>query len=245
MKELAKTVIVTGGSRGIGASIVKELAKSGYRVVLNYNKSKEKAEKIQKELKNENIEIEIFKADVSDRCEVKKMIKFTLEKFNSINVLINNAGIDNEKQFQDITDEDWNIVINTNLYSTFCTTQEVLPYMLSKKDGCIINISSVYGTNGGACAAVYSASKAGVDGITKALAKELGPSNIRVNSIAPGCINTDMNKNLPKEAFDGLKEILPIKKIGEGIDIARCIKWLIEDEYTTGQIIRIDGGWNI
>ena len=117
--------------------------------------------------------------------------------------------------------------------------------MLSKKQGCIVNISSVYGTNGGSCAAVYSAAKSGIDGFTKSLAKELGPSGIRVNSIAPGCMNTDMNAHLAKEDFDEIKETLPIQKIGEGIDIARCIKWLIEDEYTTGQIIKIDGGWNI
>ncbi len=240
-----KTIIVTGGSRGIGAAIVKELARSGYNVVLDYNKSKEEAEKIQKELQKEDTYIEIFKADVSKREEVKKLIKFALEKFKNIDVLINNAGIDNEKMFQDITDEDWQRVIDVNLYSVFCTTQEVLPSMLERKEGLIVNISSVYGTNGGSCAAAYSASKAGVDGLTKALAKELGPSNIRVNSIAPGCIYTDMNKNLKKEDFDGLKEILAIKKIGEGKDIARCIKWLIEDEYTTGQVIKIDGGWCI
>lgn len=245
MKELMKTVIVTGGSRGIGAAIVKELAKSEYNVVLNYNKSKLEAEKIQRELRKDNINIEIFKADVSKREEVRKLIKFTLEKYKDIDVLINNAGIDNEKLFQDITDEEWNNVINTNLYSVFCTIQEVLPTLLEKKVGCIINVSSVYGTNGGSYAAVYSASKAGIDGMTKALAKELGPSNIRVNSIAPGCINTDMNKNLTQEEMEEIKQIIPIRRIGEGIDIARCVKWLIEDEYTTGQVIKIDGGWNI
>ena len=240
-----KNIIVTGGSRGIGACIVKELAKKGNNVVLNYNKSEREAKDIQKELNDLGIWVDIFKADVSKREEVKKLVEFTVDKFKSIDVLINNAGIDNEKLFQEITDEDWNKVINTNLYSVFCMTQEVIPIMISKKRGCIINISSIYGTNGGSCAVVYSASKAGIDGMTKSLAKELGPSNIRVNSIAPGCINTDMNKYLTKKDVEEIIEDLPIKRIGEGIDIARCVKWLIEDEYTTGQVIRIDGGWNI
>lgn len=242
---MSKTVIVTGGSRGIGAAIVRELAKEGYNIVLNYNKSEEIAKFIKEELTSKGYNVEIFKADVSKREEVKNLVEFTIEKFKTIDILINNAGIDNEKLFQDITDEDWNKVISTNLYSVFCTSQEVLSTMLSKKQGCIINISSIYGTNGGSFAAVYSASKAGIDGLTKALAKELGPSNIRVNSIAPGCINTDMNKYLTKEEIEEIKNELPIKRIGEGIDIARCVKWLIEDEYTTGQVIKIDGGWNI
>ena len=155
-----KTVIVTGGSRGIGAAIVKKLAKRGYNVVLDYNKSKEEAQKIQKEKKEKNIDIEIFKANVSNREEVKKLVEFTLKKYQNIDVLINNAGIDNEKIFQDITDDEWNEVINTNMYSVFCTTQEVIKNMIKNKSGCIINISSVYGTNGGSNAVVYSASKA-------------------------------------------------------------------------------------
>ncbi len=240
-----KNIIVTGGSRGIGACIVKELAKQGHNVVLNYNNSEIEAIKIQEELKQEGFIIDIFKADVSKRDEVKKLIDFSIKQFEHIDVLINNAGVDNEKQIQDITDEDWNNVINTNLYSVFCTIQEILPKMISRKNGCIINISSIYGTNGGSCATVYSASKAGVDGMTKALAKELGPSNIRVNSIAPGFINTDMNKDFTQEDIKELVEKFSIKRIGKTIDIARCVKWLIEDEYTTGQVIRIDGGWNI
>lgn len=240
-----KTVIVTGGSRGIGAAIVKELAKENYQIVLDYNHSEEAAKQIQQELKEQGIHIEIFKADVSKREEVKKLIAFTLKKFKKIDVLINNAGIANEKQFQEITDEDFNRVIQVNLYSVFCTIQEVLPNMISNKNGCIINISSVYGTNGGSCAAIYAASKAGIDGITKSLAKELGLSNIRVNSIAPGFMNTDMNRYLTKEEKKEIEEEIAIPKMGEGIDVAKCIKWLIGDEYTTGQVIKIDGGWYI
>ena len=240
-----KTVIVTGGSRGIGAAIVKELATNGFRVVLNYNKSEEAAKKIKEELKEKKINIEIFKADVSKREEVKELIKFTLEKYKNIDVLINNAGIDQIKPFTDITDEDWNRMIQVNLNSVFYCTQEVLDKMIHNKRGCIINISSIWGTKGASCEVHYSASKAAVDGLTKALAKELGPSNIRVNSIAPGLVNTDMNKDLTSEDLQKLKEEIPLGRIAEPQEIAKSIKWLIEDEYVSGQIISVNGGWDI
>ena len=236
-----KVILVTGASRGIGKAIAKFFAEKGHTVIANYNKSHEQAEKLKKEYPN----IEIFKADVSNREDVRKMVDFCLNKYGKIDVLINNAGIDQEKMFQDISDEDWQTVINTNLYSVFCTTQEVVNSMISNKSGCIINISSIYGTNGGSCASAYSASKAGIDGLTKSLAKELGPSGIRVNSIAPGCINTDMNKFLSEYELNQIKIETPLQRIGEGIDIAKCINWLIDDEFTTGQVIVIDGGWNI
>lgn len=240
-----KVVIITGASRGIGRAIAKELALKGYSVIANYNKSEKEAQNLKEELEKENYQIDIFKADVSKREEVKKLVEYTLNKYNKIDVLINNAGIDQEKMFQDITDEEWKKVIDVNLYSVFCTTQEVVKDMIKNKSGCIINISSIYGVSGGACATAYSASKAGIDGITKSLAKELGPSNIRINSIAPGCINTDMNKYLSKEEWNEIKKETPLQKIGEGIDIARCVRWLVEDEFTTGQIIVIDGGLTI
>ena len=236
-----KVILVTGASRGIGKAIAKFFAEKGHTVIANYNNSHEQAEKLKKEYPN----IEIFKADVSNREDVRKMVDFCLNKYGKIDVLINNAGIDQEKMFQDISDEDWQTVINTNLYSVFCTTQEVVNSMISNKSGCIINISSIYGTNGGSCASAYSASKAGIDGLTKSLAKELGPSGIRVNSIAPGCINTDMNKFLSEYELNQIKIETPLQRIGEGIDIAKCINWLIDDEFTTGQVIVIDGGWNI
>ena len=242
---MSKTIIVTGGSRGIGASIVRVLANSGYNVVLNFNKSEEIAQKAQEEYTNKGYNVEIFKADVSKRVDVKKLIEYTLEKYGTIDGIINNAGIDNEKLFQDITDEDWNNVINTNLYSVFCVCQEAMPTMIKKQEGCIINISSIYGTNGGSYASLYSATKAGIIGLTKALAKELGPSNIRVNAIAPGIIDTDMNKGFSKEDIENIKEEIPLNRIGKGLDIAKCVKWLLEDEYTTGQVIKIDGGWYI
>ena len=240
-----KTVIVTGGSRGIGASIVKELAKCGYNVVLNYNKSEEAAMNIQKELCNQNINIEIFKADVSKRAEVKELVKFTLDKFKNVDILINNAGIDQIKLFTDITDDDWNTMMQVNVNSVFYCTQEVLENMIHNKKGCIINISSIWGSIGASCEVHYSASKAAIEGMTKALAKELGPSNIRVNSIAPGIVNTDMNKYLAKEELEELKKEIPLGRIAEPDEIVKSVKWLIEDEYISGQIIAVNGGWGI
>ena len=242
---MKKIAIVTGGSRGIGRAIVEKLAKKGIKVIANYHQSYEKVKELQEELKKENIIIDIFKADVSKREEVKEMIKYTIDKYGKIDILINNAGIAQEKLFQDITDEDWNKIIKVNLYSVFCTTQETIQYMINQKNGCIINISSIYGISGGSCAVAYSATKAGVDGMTKALAKELGPSNIRVNSIAPGCMNTDMNADLTEEEKKEIEQETPLERIGEGIDIARCVEWLVEDNFTTGQVISINGGWGI
>ena len=240
-----KVVLVTGSSRGIGRSIAYTLAKEGYIVIANFNKSIEMAKSLKEIADKENLNIDIFKADVSKRNEVKEMINYILQKYHKIDVLINNAGIDQEKLFQDITDDDWNNIINVNLYSVFCTTQEVVPSMIQNKSGCIINISSIYAITGGSCAVAYSAAKAGIDGITKSLAKELGLSNIRVNSIAPGYIDTDMNKKFSEDIVNTIKDEIPLNKIGSPNSIAKCVKWLVEDEFTTGQVIAIDGGWTI
>lgn len=236
-----KVAIVTGASRGIGREIAKELSIKGIKVIANYNKSEEQA----KMLRIQNPEIDIFKADVSKRSEVKQMVDYALKKYGKIDILINNAGITQNKLFTDVTDEDWTEIINNNLYSTFCVTQEVLPSMINNKSGNIINISSVWGLVGASCEAIYAISKAGIDAMTKSLAKELGPCNIRVNSIAPGIINTEMNKNLNKDELEELKQETPLGKIGEAVDVARCVKWLVEDEFTTGQVISINGGWII
>lgn len=238
---MEKIVLITGASRGIGREIAKELSKKGCKVIANYNKSDEQA----KTLEKENNNIEIYKADVSKRDNVKKMIQYIMAKYGKIDVLINNAGISDEKLFTEVTDNDWNNVINNNLYSAFCVTQEVVRNMINEKKGCIINISSIWGIVGASCETIYSITKAGIDAMTKSLAKELGPSNIRINSIAPGIINTDMNKNIKKEEMDEIKQDIPLGKIGKTIDIAKCINWIIEDEYTTGQIISINGGWVI
>ena len=240
-----KTVIVTGGSRGIGAAIVKELALKKYNVVLNYNKSEKEAEKIKEELKENDINIEIFKADVSDKKQAKELIEFTLNKFKNIDVLINNAGIDQIKPFMEITENDWNTMFKINLNSVFNCTQEALKNMIHNKKGCIINISSIWGITGASCEVHYSASKAAIDGMTKALAKELGPSNIRVNSIAPGLVNTEMNKELSKEDLAELKKEIPLGRIAQPEEIAKSVERLIEDEYVSGQIISVNGGWNI
>lgn len=238
---MKKIVLITGASRGIGREIAINLAKKGYTVIANYNKSEQQA----KELENNNENIEIYKTDVSKRNDVKNMVKYILNKYGKIDVLINNAGISETKLFTDVTDEDWNKIINTNLYSAFCVTQEVLPNMINRKQGCIINISSVWGIVGASCETIYSIAKAGLDGMTKSLAKELGPCNIRVNSIAPGIINTDMNKNLTSEDLENIKNEIPLERIGKTLDISKCVEWLIDDDYTTGQIISINGGWII
>ena len=236
-----KIVLITGASRGIGREIAKSLSQKGYQIIANYNKSLEQAQK----LREENINIDIYKADVSNREEVHKMVQYIINKYHKIDILINNAGISESKVFTDVTDQDWNNMINNNLYSAFCTTQEVLNEMIKRKEGCIINISSIWGIVGSSCETIYSITKAGIDAMTKSLAKELGPSNIRVNSIAPGIIDTDMNKIYNKKEIEDIKKEIPLEKIGKTTDIAKCVNWLVEDEYTTGQVISINGGWII
>ena len=224
-----KIIIVTGASRGIGKEIAKTLAKEGHTVIANYNKSEKEAQKLKEELKKENKEIEIYKADISKEEEIKKMVEYTIKKYKKIDILINNAGIDKIQLSTEVTKKDWDEIINTNLYGTFYITQQITKNMIQNKKGKIINISS----------------KAGVDGLTKALAKELGPSGIQVNSIAPGFIKTEMNAGYNKKELEEIKDEIPLQKLGEGEDIARCIKWLIEDKYVTGQIIARNGGWSI
>ena len=245
MQDTQKIAIVTGASRGIGKEVAKELAESGITVIANYNKSEEEAKKLQQELEEKNFKLEIFKADVSKREDVKKLVEYTIEKYGKIDILINNAGISEYKLFTDETDEDWDKLINTNLYSAFAMSQEVITNMVHNKKGCIINISSIWGIVGGSLEVLYSISKAGLDGMTKALAKELGPSNIRVNSIAPGMIKTKMNSKFTEKEIEEIKEEIPLERLGDPQDIAKCIKWLIDDNYTTGQVISINGGWVI
>ena len=238
---MKKIILITGASRGIGRAIAMSLSEiENYAVIANYNKSLEQAKKLKSDYP-----VDIFKADVSKRDEVSKMINYCLNKYGKIDVLINNAGISNSNLFTDVTDSNWDNVISTNLYSAFCTTQEVLPNMIKNKSGCIINISSIWGLVGSSCESIYSISKAGLDAMTKSLAKELGPSNIRVNSIAPGIIDTEMNSNLTETELANITDEIPLQRIGLPEDIAKCVKWLIEDNYTTGQIISVNGGWNI
>lgn len=243
---MKKTILITGASRGIGRDIAKTLSKdSNNMVIANYNKSEKEAIELKENLKNDGINIEIIKADVSKRNEAKEMVQEVLNKYGKIDVLINNAGISQYKLFNDITDEEWDNIINTNLKSAFMVTQEAVRNMINNKEGCIINISSIWGVAGASMEVAYSTSKAGLIGLTKSLAKELGPSNIRVNAIAPGIINTGMNNRFSKDELQSIKDEIPLEKIGNTADITKCVKWLIEDSYTTGQVISINGGWDI
>ena len=243
---MKKIILITGASRGIGRDIAKTLSKdSNNMVIANYNKSEKEAIELKENLKNEGIDIDIIKADVSKRNEAKEMVQEVLNKYGKIDVLINNAGISQYKLFNDITDEEWDNIINTNLKSAFMVTQEAVRNMINNKEGCIINISSIWGVAGASMEVAYSTSKAGLIGLTKSLAKELGASNIRVNAIAPGIINTGMNNRFSKDELQSIKDEIPLEKIGNTADITKCVKWLIEDSYTTGQVISINGGWDI
>lgn len=242
---MEKIIVVTGASRGIGREIAKTLSRENNKVIACYNNSEKEATILKEELEKENKKIDIIKGDISKREDCKKIVEYVINKYKKIDVLINNAGISTYNLFTDITDEEWDRTINTNLNSVFYMSQETVKYMIKQKEGSIINISSIWGIVGASCEVAYSVSKAGIDGMTKALAKELGPSNIRVNSIAPGLIDTDMNNDLTKEELDNIINETPLCRIGKPEDIAKCIKWLVEDEFTTGQVISINGGWSI
>ena len=236
-----KVAIVSGGSRGIGASIVETLASSGFDVVLNYRFSANKANDIASKLSN----VVTFQADVSDHAQVKSLVDFTISKFGRIDLLVNNAGIDFINTLSDTSDSDFDTVLRNNLYSAFYLSKEVSPYMINAKSGLIINISSIWGIVGASCEMAYSVSKAGLDAMTKSLAKELGPSNIRVNSIAPGIIDTDMNSFLSKEELSEIVNDIPLERIGLPSDVADTVLFLDKNSYITGQVIQVTGGWNL
>ncbi len=236
-----KVAIVTGSSRGIGSEIVKTLSKNGYIVVLNYNKSNNLAEEIENNFAN----VYSLQADVSKYDEVKQLIDYAYNKFGHIDLLINNAGIDLVKTINDTTIEDFDNILKTNLYSAFYTCKEVSNYMINQKSGHIINISSIWGITGASCEMAYSVSKAGLDAMTKSLAKELGPSNIRVNSIAPGIINTEMNSFLSDSEMEELCKEIPVARVGTTSEVASCVLFLENNPYITGQILQVNGGWNI
>lgn len=236
-----KTAIVTGGSRGIGRAICLELAKNGYNVVLNYHNSEESARKIASLQDN----ISIFKADVSKREEVDAMIDFTLENFGKIDLVVNNAGIAEDKLFTDITSNEWTKMLDINLTGVFNVTQSALSSMLCNHSGQIVNISSIWGLVGASCEVAYSTTKGAIIAFTKALAKEVGPSNICVNAIAPGVIATDMTACYSDVEIDVLKENTPLGKIGTAEDIAQAVLFLANSKFITGEVINISGGFVI
>lgn len=247
MKNSLKTVIVTGASKGIGKSIAETFADNGYNVLINYNSSHDEALKLYESLIDNGRSVRTFKADVSKRNEVDSMIDFCYKEFNGIDILINNAGIAETKLFIDISEQDWDKMMNINLKGVFNCTQSVLRYMISQKSGKIINISSIWGIVGASCESHYSASKAAIIGLTKSLAKELGPSNIQVNSIAPGVIQTDMLSEYSENDLNALKEDTPLLRLGTPKDISSCALFLASDaaDFITGQVISPNGGFVI
>lgn len=238
-----KTVLITGGARGIGKAISEKFAKNGYNVIVNYSKSEEAAYTLSQEYPN----IKIFKADISNKKDVKNMIEFAQNEFKGIDILINNAGISSSGLLQDLSEEELNRIFAVNVNGSIFCAQEVLPNMISKKHGKIINISSVWGMVGASNEVAYSASKAAIIGFTKALAKEVGPSNIHVNCVAPGIIMTDMVSDYTVEEFDEIRSNIPLDRIGSTEDIANIVYFLASDDanYITGQVISPNGGWVI
>ena len=236
-----KLALVTGASRGIGRAIALELAKSGYDLALNYAGNTEAAQKTLEDVKAYGVDAQIYKFDVSNMQEVEENISKIFEKFQRIDVLVNNAGITRDDLFIRMTQEKWEAVINTNLNSAFYVTKPVSKIMMKQRSGAIINTTSVVGLYGNAGQANYSAAKAGLIGFTKSLAKELGSRGIRVNAVAPGFIETDMTKDLPN--IDEMLKLIPLKRLGTPEDIAKAVKFLALDaQYMTGQVLEVDGG---
>ena len=242
-----KTVLITGASRGIGREIAKQFAADGCGVIINYNKNYEAAESLLNELKTAGGLAIALKADISDEYQVKGMFKAAYKNFKTIDVLINNAGIAEHKLFTDITAQGWQKMFDVNVMGTFLCCREALPQMIDNKSGCIINISSIWGITGASCEVHYSASKAAVIGLTKALAKEVGLSGINVNCIAPGVIETDMIKDLSIEDKEALKQQTALNCLGNVSDIASLALYLASDKakFITGQVISPNGGFLI
>lgn len=241
---MSKTVVITGASKGIGANMAIRFAEKGYNVVMNYNNSVQSALILQRSLKESGYNVIAYKANVKNRLEVDLMIKEAIYRFGSIDVLINNAGISNQSLITDLSEQDWNDIIGVNLTGVFNCTQAVLPHMINQKSGKIINISSMWGEVGASCEVAYSASKAGVIGFTKALAKEVGPSGITVNCITPGLIETSMNQELTVDDISAIVESTPIGRIGSTEDVATAALFLASDEsqFITGQVLGVNGG---
>ena len=242
-----KVLVVTGASRGIGAEIAYRAALAGYCVVINYNNSEEAAQKVCARIKNEGGKAVCIKADVSDEAQVKKLCQNVLDLYGRVDVLVNNAGISSFSLFTDITTELWDKTFDVNVKGQFLVTRAFLPSMIHRKEGKIINISSVWGICGSSCEVHYSASKAAIIGMTKALAKEVGPSGICVNCVAPGVIDTEMNKALTPEDLKSLADETPLERIGTACDVAKTVLFLASDDasFITGQVISPNGGFVI
>lgn len=242
---MSKTVIITGASKGIGATTAIHFAERGYNVVINYNNSYQSAKLLTTSLKSRGFSVIQIKADVSNRMETDLLIKETIDKFGSIDILVNNAGISQIGLIDEIDDYDAQRIFDVNLKGVYNCCRSVTPYMVNQKYGRIINITSMWGQVGASCEVAYSASKAGVIGLTKALAKELAPSNITVNAISPGLIETSMNANVSIDDLNSFVEDIPLGRIGNTNDVANVVLFLANDssDYITGQIIGVNGGY--
>lgn len=239
-----KNVVVTGGSRGIGRAIALEFGKNGANVVINYVSSDTEAEKVAEEIKNLGGSAILVKGDVSSFEEGKKLIDETVKVFGTIDILINNAGITKDGLIMRMKEEHFDKVIDINLKGVFNTCKRAVSYMLKQRSGKIINISSVVGVVGNAGQANYAASKAGVIGLTKSIAKEVGLRGITVNAVAPGFIKSDMTDVLSEKVKDGMLGLIPLNRFGNVEDVARTVVFLASEggDYITGQVINVDGG---
>lgn len=238
-------VFITGASRGIGAACALYFAHHGYDVGINYLNNDEKAEIIAEQIRAMGRKALLLKADVADKKEIGSVISRCTDELGPIDVIVNNAGIAQQKLFTDITEEEWKRMFSVNVDGIYNVLSEALPDMIRRHSGSVVNISSMWGISGASCEVHYSASKSAVIGLTKALAAELAPSGIRVNCVAPGLIDTDMNGNLTDEDIQGVIDETPLGKIGTAEDIAKAVFFLASDEFssfTTGQILSPNGG---
>ena len=239
-----KCALITGATRGIGKQIAITLAKQGYNIALNYRKENEELENTKKEIEEIGVQVIAVKGDVANFEECENFVKQVIERFGQIDVLVNNAGITKDMLLMRMKKEDFEQVIDTNLVGTFNVTKNVVPYMMKARSGRIINISSVVGISGNAGQTNYSASKAGIIGFTKSLAKEIASRNILVNAVAPGFIETNMTDVLKDDVKQEIAKNIPLKRMGTTQDVANAVKFLASDDssYITGQVINVDGG---
>ncbi len=244
MMKNGRVAVVTGGASGIGEAVVRNLCSDGFSVAVIYNRSEAEAKALASELSAKGSNIMIFKADISDSAQVDNAVNEINEKLGTPYVLVNNSGIAQQKLFTDITDEDWHNMINVNLSGAFYMCRAVLPFMIHEKSGRIINISSMWGQVGASCEVHYSASKAGLIGLTKALAQEVAPSEITVNCVAPGAIETKMMASFSDEDKKALCEEIPVGRLGMPEEIASAVSFLASDNasYVTGQVLGVNGG---